>query len=198
MGARRGRGLRVVAGEAGGLRLVAPRGSATRPTSGRVRESLFAALGPGPVAGASVLDLFAGSGALAIEALSRGAERAVLVERDQGAVDAIRANLSTTRLAGRARVRRGSVAPFLRGSPPPEAPFDLVFLDPPYELPDADLAALLARLDEPGWLAPGAAVVVERAAGAAVPGLPGGWEVRWSRVSGDTLVVVVVPRPRRV
>jgi 16S rRNA (guanine966-N2)-methyltransferase len=154
-GSRR-EGLRVIAGVAGGLVLVAPKGGAARPTTDRVKESLFGALGPDRLVDASVLDLYAGSGALAIEALSRGAARAVLVDRDHAAVTAIRRNLATTRLRGLARVQGSTVATFLGGKPPAERPFDLVFLDPPYaQGPDRTLAAL-----EP-LLAPGAVAVAE-------------------------------------
>jgi 16S rRNA (guanine966-N2)-methyltransferase len=118
--------LRVVAGEFRGRRLRAPRGTATRPTSDRVREALFSILGD--VSGLRVLDLYAGSGALAIEALSRGAASAVLVESDRRALDAIRANLEP--LAGvEARVERRDALAWLRAS---SERFDLVLLDPPY------------------------------------------------------------------
>ncbi|MGH9027381.1 MAG: RsmD family RNA methyltransferase, partial [Acidimicrobiia bacterium] len=115
--------LRVVAGTVGGQRLTVP--ETVRPTTDRVRESVFGALGPSRFDGAVVLDAYAGSGALAIEALSRGAARAVLVERSPVAVAAIRRNLDRTGLTGRARVFAGPVARALRRSPPPEAPFDL-------------------------------------------------------------------------
>jgi 16S rRNA (guanine966-N2)-methyltransferase len=119
--------VRVVAGEFGGRRLRAPRGRATRPTADRVREALFAILGD--VAGARVLDLFAGSGALGIEALSRGAASAVFVERDPAAVAAIRHNLDAIGVHD-ADVRRQDVLAFLGGA---EGSFDLVFVDPPYD-----------------------------------------------------------------
>jgi len=118
--------VRVVAGEFKGRRLYAPRGSRTRPTADRVREALFSMLGD--VSGARVLDLYAGSGALGIEALSRGAESAVFVERDAKALDALRRNLDAT--GARGAVRREDVARFLSR---PEGTFDLVFADPPYD-----------------------------------------------------------------
>jgi 16S rRNA (guanine966-N2)-methyltransferase len=177
----------------GGLPLVAPRGERTRPTADRVKEALYAALGPHGVAGASVLDLYAGSGALAIEALSRGAVRAVLVDRDVGAVDAIRRNLRSTRVVGRARVQRRTVTSFLDDAPPPEAPFGLVLLDPPYDTSERDIASVLTRLARPGWLTAGATVVVEQAAGAPDLVLPDGWASRWERAYGDTLVRIVGP-----
>jgi 16S rRNA (guanine966-N2)-methyltransferase len=186
-----GRGPRVIAGEAGGLRLTAPKGTRTRPTADRVKEALFAALGPGRLIGAAVLDCYAGSGALAIEALSRGASTALLLDRDPLAVDAIRRNLSSTGLAPRAHVQRRAVGAAVKGPPPADAPFDLVFLDPPYDQPAGKLADVLAALAEPGWLAADGTVVVERAASAGPPLLPQRWGVTWSRVYGDTLVVLV-------
>lgn len=183
----------MIAGEAGGLRLTAPKGTRTRPTADRVKEALFAALGPGRLLGAVVLDLYAGSGALAIEALSRGAATAVLVDRDPLAVDAIRRNLGSTKLKDRARVQRRGVGTVVRGMPPTDAPFDLVFCDPPYDQPAGKLAEVLVALAVPGWVAPDGTVVVERASSAGPPLLPPGWEVTWSRVYGDTLVVLVAP-----
>ncbi len=181
----------MIAGEAGGLRLTAPTGARTRPTADRVKESLFAALGPDRIADRDVLDLYAGSGALAIEALSRGARRAVLVERDPRAVDAIRRNLRTTRLAERARVQRRGVTTFLRGAPPEPGPgFGLVLVDPPYDQPGAELAAVLELLASGSWVADDGVVVVERAASAGPPTLPPGWSVTWERVYGGTLVVL--------
>ena len=119
--------MRIVAGEFGGRRLHAPRGRTTRPTSDRVREALFAILGE--VRGARVLDLFAGTGALGIEALSRGAESAVFVENDHAAAAAIRRNLDAIGVPD-AEVRRQDALRFLASG---EGPFDLVFVDPPYD-----------------------------------------------------------------
>lgn len=124
--------MRVIGGADRGRRLRSPRGLRTRPTADRVREALFDILGPA-VDGMRVLDLFAGTGAVGIEALSRGAARAVFVERDRDALRALRANLAALRLSReRARVIAGdalAVLPVLVAS---EAPFDLIFLDPPY------------------------------------------------------------------
>jgi 16S rRNA (guanine966-N2)-methyltransferase len=191
MARTRHRGLRVIAGSAGGLSLVAPKGGAARPTTDRVKESLFAALGPDRIVDASVLDLYAGSGALAIEALSRGAARAVLVERDHAAVTAIRRNLASTLLQGRARVQDSTVATFLGGKPPAERPFDLVFLDPPYAATAPELGRVLAGLDRTDWVATGATVVVERSPESAPVPVPGSWETTWERGYGDTLVTVL-------
>ena len=135
---------------------------------------------------------YAGSGALGIEALSRGAARATLVDRDPRAVDAIRRNLASTRLGDRATVHRRGFGGFLTGRVP-DVPFDLVLLDPPYDLAGPELARILASLAAPGWLAPDASVVVERSAAAGPPTLPAGWRVSWERVYGDTLVVLTGP-----
>jgi 16S rRNA (guanine(966)-N(2))-methyltransferase RsmD len=156
-----------------------------------VKESVFAALGPGRLLGAAVLDIYSGSGALGIEALSRGAASALLVDRDPLAVDVIRRNLRHTALADRARVQRRGVGTLVRGAPPPDAPFDLVFCDPPYDEPGPKLGAVLDALAAPGWLADGAILVVERSASTGPPPTPPGWGVTWSRVYGDTLVVLV-------
>ena len=182
--------MRVIAGESGGLRLVAPKGDRTRPTADRVKESLFSALGP-RVDGAAVLDLYAGSGALAIEALSRGARSAVLVDRAHQAIVAIRANLETTRMGDRARVVRRSVEAVLADPPPPQAPFDLTFLDPPYGQPVSWLTKALEVLGTPGWSAPDSRIVLEGAVGAAAPSRPPGWDATWERASGGTIVTVL-------
>jgi 16S rRNA (guanine966-N2)-methyltransferase len=147
--------VRIVGGRWGGRRLAAPAGAATRPTSDRVREALFAILGD--LAGAHVLDLFAGSGALGLEALSRGASSATFVDSAPAAVHAIRANVQT--LGAAAEVRRQDVRAFLRNAPRRAATYDLVFLDPPYRQAGRlgpGLSALLAPV-----LAPGARVVSE-------------------------------------
>ncbi len=122
--------MRVVAGHWGGRSLVTPRGVRTRPTSDRVREALFSILGVDLVAGARVLDLFAGSGALGIEALSRGAAQAVLVDSGAAAVAAIRRNLSA--LGAEAEVRRQDALAYLGSASRDARQYDLVFLDPPY------------------------------------------------------------------
>ncbi len=178
--------LRVIAGEVGGRRLVAPKGGA-RPTTDRVKEALFAALGPDVVEDAVVLDLFAGSGALGIEALSRGAVYAEFVDRDRRAGDAVRANLDSTGYAERAKVHVAAATTFL-GRPRTGDAFGLVFLDPPYDLEPGDLSTVLVGLGRAG-LVSGATVVVETR-GDAVPQLPEGWAVRWQRAYGDTLLTI--------
>lgn len=151
--------MRVIAGTAGGQRLDAPPGRDVRPTADRVREALFASLAE-HVVGARVLDLYAGSGALAVEALSRGAATAVLVERDTRAAAVARANLQRTRLADRAEIVRDRAERFCRT--PRGGPFDVVLADPPYAVPLADVYDLLADLAAAGALTPGVRVVVER------------------------------------
>ena len=178
--------LRVVAGRAGGLRLESPAGATTRPTAERVREAVFGSVGPA-ASGAVVLDLYAGTGAMAIEALSRGAGRAVLVERDRREAGVCRRNLDRTGFADAGRVVEGDVVRFLERAAPPDAPFHLVCCDPPYETPDAEVDAVLECLTAPGWLAPAALVVVERPAGGTLRA-PARWQHRFSRTYGDTLV----------
>jgi 16S rRNA (guanine966-N2)-methyltransferase len=156
---------RVITGSAGGLRLEAP-GPGTRPLSDRVKQALFAMLEAArpDVWERPFLDLFAGSGAAGIEALSRGVPTAVLVEHDARAVAVIERNLSRTGLASRARVLRRDVTAFLAAGPPvgAGAPFGCVFLDPPYA-DAAVLAAALERLSGPGagWLDDDALVVAK-------------------------------------
>jgi len=132
--------VRIVAGSARGRRLVAPRGTATRPTGDKVRGAVFDVLGQF-FEGGRVLDLYAGSGALALEALSRGFARATCVESDRHAAEALRKNVEACGFAGRVEIRRERVEDALARLPP--ASFDLVLLDPPYaEGPEAALAAL--------------------------------------------------------
>lgn len=151
--------MRVIAGSARGRPLQAPRGSGVRPTSDRVREALFSIVAP-DVPGAQVLDLFAGSGALAVEALSRGAAEAVLVERDRGAAAVAARNLARTGLDDRATLLRSDAAAFCRR--PRGGPFSLVLLDPPYAEPLAGLHELLAALHAADALSDDATVVIER------------------------------------
>ena len=184
-------GLRVIAGTVRGRRLVAPPGDDIRPTKGIVREAMFSALDArGAIADANVLDLYAGTAALGLEALSRGAARAVLVERDRKALEAIGTNVGHTGFGAVARIVRSEVASFLNSPPPPEAPFGLVLADPPYTAAEAEVEALVARLGEPGWLSPGAMVSIERPRGSALT-LPGGFRSGWERSFGDTLVFFV-------
>jgi 16S rRNA (guanine(966)-N(2))-methyltransferase RsmD len=182
------RNPRIIAGEAGGRRLTVPAGDAVRPTSDRVKESVFSALGPVRLVGARVLDLYAGSGALGLEALSRGASEALLVEKDPVAARAIRANIETLGFGDRAVLRVAAVAAVL-GGPAPAAGFDLVLLDPPYDTPAGELEVALGLLVDGTWMAADATVVVERAAGSSPLRWPEGWGSTWERCYGDTLVL---------
>ena len=171
--------MRVIGGAHRGRRLRAPRGLRTRPTADRVREALFDILGPA-VRGLRVLDLFAGTGAVGVEALSRGAARVVFVERDRDAVRALQANLAALGLSrDRARILAADAVAALARLGRSEPPFDLVFLDPPYA---GDLAArTLATLAGSPLLRPGARVVVQHFAKTelrAVPGLERHGEAR--------------------
>jgi 16S rRNA (guanine966-N2)-methyltransferase len=184
----RGPGVRVIAGSMRGRRLTVPAGDLVRPTKDIVREAVFSALDArGAIADALVLDLYSGSGALAIESLSRGADRALLVEKDRVALDAIARNIEHLDLRSRTRVSRANVVTFLAGPPPPEAPFDLVFADPPYDTPADAVQELLASLMVPGWLAPEAMISVERPARAEIRP-PEGLRACWERTFGDTLM----------
>ncbi len=153
---------RIIGGTAGGRRLETPRGQTTRPTSDRVREALFSAIEArtGSLDGLRFLDLYAGSGAVGLEAWSRGAGVVTMVEHDRRTAALITRNAATLGFP-RARVLAVTVATALQS--PPTAPYDLVFSDPPYPLPDAAVAADLAALVGHGWLVPGALVIVERA-----------------------------------
>ena len=170
--------MRVIAGSARGRSLVPPRGSATRPITDRVKETLFAILGE-RVIDATVLDLYAGSGAIGIEALSRGAASCHFVEQDRRAVAAIRENLERAGVGEHASVHAVDVMGYL--GRPPEYLFGLVFVDPPYE--ERDILAPLERLGD--RLAPGAAVVVKHHWRTPIPEPPG--LARWrERRFGET------------
>jgi 16S rRNA (guanine966-N2)-methyltransferase len=179
--------MRVIAGRLRGRRLTAPKGQArTRPTSDRVREALFAMLGD--VEGASVLDLFAGTGALGIEALSRGAGSALFIERDRAALQALRANLSALGLAApSAEVHAGEALVVLRAAQRRGETYDLVFVDPPYDQVRELQAPLSARL--PAVLEPAARVVVESDR-RSPPALAGVLEPLTERRYGDTLITI--------
>jgi 16S rRNA (guanine966-N2)-methyltransferase len=149
--------MRVIAGSAKGRRLKSPASAMTRPMTDSMRESLFNVLGS--IDGTKVLDLYAGSGALGLEALSRGAASVVFVESSPGVLPVLKANLAAVGLPG-GRVVAGSVPTVVGGAAP--ARFDLVLADPPYATPDDEVIGVLQRLSEGAWLAPGAVVVVER------------------------------------
>ena len=183
--------MRIVAGELRGRAIAAPEGEGTRPTTDRVREALFSSLFSlrGGFEGAIVLDAFAGSGALGIEALSRGAAFAAFVERDQKAAKVLEANVRACGLApDRASVLRRDV---MNGLPKVSPhPFDLVFLDPPYAYDASEVLAVVGALAEGGVVAPGAIIVYEHAlkdADAVAAALAAaGCEVRPSKKYGKT------------
>lgn len=155
--------MRIIAGRLRGRPLIAPAGKATRPTSERAREAVFNILEHAPfgrdLAGARVLDLFAGSGALGLEALSRGAAFCLFVDTDEAARGAIRANIEALGLFGVTRLHRRSATDLGKRPAGLAAPFDLVFLDPPYGQGLGEAA--LARLVEGGWVTPEALIVFE-------------------------------------
>ena len=172
---------RIVAGAAGGRRLEVPP-SGTRPTSDRVREALFSALEASVgLDGARVLDLYAGSGALGLESLSRGAVRATFVESDRRAGEILRRNANGLGLPG-ADVRLGTVQSVL--ATPPDDRYDVIFVDPPYALGEPELAEVLTALL--AWAAPEATLVVERSTRGADPRWPEGIEPTRSRKYGET------------
>lgn len=170
--------LRIIGGRWRGRRLTFPDAGGVRPTADRVRETLFNWLQTA-VPGARCLDLFAGSGALGLEALSRGAAEVVFVERDRRLAGRLRDNLATLEAAGAEVLQRDAEA-YLNGPP---RPFDLVFLDPPFR--HGALGPLCARLAEGGWLAPRARIYLEGEAEAGLPPLPAGWEVLRSKKAGQ-------------
>lgn len=177
---------RVIAGTAGGRRLAVPPGNGTRPTSDRAREGLLStwiSLLGGSLEGECVLDLYGGSGAVGLEALSRGAAHVLLVEADARAVRTIRDNVRTLGLPG-AEVRPGKAAQIAAGDVP-QLPYSIVFLDPPYAVPDDDLREILLTLRTRGWLTDEALVTVERNTRGGEFAWPQGFEGLRSRRYGE-------------
>ena len=187
--------MRIVGGRFRGTHLQGPKSQAIRPTSDRLRESLFNILAHGlgdPVAEARILDLFSGTGALGLEALSRGARFCLFVEEAAEARGLIHANIEATHTTGVTKLWRRDATKLGRCAP--MEPFDLAFLDPPYGkgLADAALVAMLAG----GWLKPGAIVVVEESAEAEVS-IAAGFEIIDTREQGETRLIFlryVIPR----
>ena len=175
---------RVIAGEAGGRRLAVPGGLSTRPTSDRGREGLFAAVisAVGSLAGARVLDLYAGSGAVGLEALSRGAAHVLMVESGARAIQVIRANIAAVGLPG-AQVAADRVERVL--ARPPAERYDIVFADPPYALADAAVTRMLGMLLTGDWLEPDALVIVERATRSGTVDWPAGYVPEKTRRYGE-------------
>ena len=174
-----------MAGAAKGTRL-APVPAGTRPMSDRAREGLFSSLGS-TVEGARVLDLFAGSGAIGIEALSRGARESLFVDSAPGAAKAIHENLRRTKLTRSGTVRRMDAVRAVREGP---GPFDLVVLDPPYRLEQPYLDALLAEIAGQRVVAPGGRVVMSRSTRTYMPVIPVNWELERRLSYGDSIVFI--------
>lgn len=189
---------RIISGSAGGRRLATPAGGDTRPTSDRVREGLFSRLEHlDALAGARVLDLYAGSGALGLEAASRGAEAVLLVESDRDTATVARDNVATLGMGQRVGVRAETVERVLLGTP--QDPYDLVLLDPPYDLGEQRLADVLALLVTHDWLAPDGLVVVERSARSPEPRWPAGLAAAGERRYGETKMwFATVPGPDEI
>ncbi len=176
---------RVIAGTAGGRRLAVPPGGGTRPTSDRAREGLFSSWTAlrGTLDGARALDLYGGSGAVGLEALSRGAAHTLIAEADTRAARTIRDNIRALGLPG-AELRTVR-AEQLAAAPPTGAPYDLAFLDPPYALGNGDLQEILLTLGANGWLADDAVVTVERSTRGGVFRWPAGYHELRSRRYGE-------------
>jgi 16S rRNA (guanine966-N2)-methyltransferase len=173
--------MRIIAGTARGRRLRAPDTPETRPATDRAREAVFSSLGDF-VTDATVVDLYAGSGSYGLEALSRGAASALFVERGRKALAALRRNVDDVALGG--EVRAESVESFLGRA---TGQFDLVFIDPPWDLPSATLGSQLEALD--GMVVAGGMVVVSRRAGDELPQPPETWRVATDKRYGDTRIL---------
>ncbi|WP_068265657.1 16S rRNA (guanine(966)-N(2))-methyltransferase RsmD [Janibacter limosus] len=177
---------RIISGDAGGRRLRTPTGDGTRPTTDRVREALFSALeSRGVIEGAHVMDLYAGSGALGLEAASRGAASVLLVESDRGASATIRANISDLGVAG-ARLQSCSVEQALNRTA--SLRYDLVLADPPYDVTEESLASVLEMLLAHQWLAQEPVIVIERSSRSPEPSWPDGIVAEGSKTYGETVL----------
>lgn len=172
--------MRIIAGEAGGRRLVAPDTQDTRPVTDRVREAVFSIIG-GWVEGAVVLDLYAGSGSFGLEALSRGAEEATFVESERKALIALKDNVETINLGG--VIVRSTVQNFVKRS---EGAFDLVFMDPPWAMSSEEMSRDLADLER--LLGPKAEIIVSRRYTDDPPEIPKNWRVATDKRYGDTRI----------
>lgn len=178
--------MRIIGGQAKGRQLRAPKGTGTRPTADRVREAMFSIItARRDLTGSEVLDLFAGSGALSLEAVSRGAEQAVLVDQASGAVGAIEDNVARLGYASRCALIQSSVDRALTRLQQQERRFDLVFVDPPYASDPWPLLAVLPSLVRPGGL-----VVIEHEGVQTPPQQHAPFELLVSRRYGDTGVAV--------
>jgi 16S rRNA (guanine966-N2)-methyltransferase len=185
---------RIIAGSRGGRRLVMPPGDRTRPTTDRVREALFSAVAAWAgradappdqaLAGLAFLDLYAGSGAVGLEAASRGAGPVLLVEANKRTAAVTERNAADLGLA--VRVRAAKVETVV--AQPAAQPFDVVFLDPPYDVPGPTVDGVVRALHEQGWLVPDALVVVERSRRTPAVGWPDAVGEAWSRSYGETVL----------
>lgn len=186
--------MRIIAGRLRGRRLTAPSGTDTRPTSDRVRESLFSSLtsllGP-DLGGGSVLDAFSGSGALALEALSRGCRSATAVESDRKAAATIRTNAEALGAVGQMQVVTGDIFALAERGSVPGGPFALILLDPPYRLPSTDIVSMISALGGHDLLEDGAVVVYEHAKGIDVE-WPAAFDVHAHKRYGTTKVDIAV------
>lgn len=180
--------MRIVAGSAKGVRL-APVPPGVRPVSDAAREGLFSSIAE-HVPGARVLDLYAGTGAMAIEALSRGAEHAVLVERDRITVRTIRENLVRAKVGDRSEIVTSDVLSFVRSHDNRSAGSDLVFADPPYAIEESELDAVLAALGAGGPAEGSRRVVLTRPRKSSTPVIPVHWRLARRLTYGDTLLLV--------
>jgi len=186
--------MRVVAGSYRGRTLSAPKGDQTRPTTDRVRESLFSSLVSllgAELGGGAALDAFAGSGALGIEALSRGCSTATFVEEDRAAVRALKGNLESLGAQGRSRVVEGDVLSLAQRCAVPGGPFSLLLLDPPYRLAWCDIEGLTSALVRCGLLDDGAVIVFEHASNRTVE-WPSGFDLVTRKKYGSTEIDIVV------
>ncbi|MFK5634748.1 MULTISPECIES: 16S rRNA (guanine(966)-N(2))-methyltransferase RsmD [unclassified Ornithinimicrobium] len=187
---------RIIAGRAGGRTIATPRGAGTRPTTDRVREAIFSRVEALlDLEGARVLDLYAGSGALGLEALSRGATALLAVEKHRPTAALVDRNAVTLGLTGQVQVRAGAVERVL--AEPHSGPgFDLVLADPPYPLVEEELTGVLELLVAGGWLTEDALVVVERSARSTAPTWPAGLLHLDTRTYGETAVHWAEPTAR--
>jgi 16S rRNA (guanine966-N2)-methyltransferase len=178
---------RIIGGTAGGRRLRTPSGEATRPTSDRVREALFSSLESelGSLSGVRFLDLYAGSGAVGLEARSRGAGAVTAVESDRRTAGLVAANARSLGFVD-VHVVAQPVGRALAVRPP--APYDVVFADPPYPMPAAEVEATLVMLLDHGWVGPGSVVVVERSSRSAAPAWPEGLAPLRKREYGESVL----------
>lgn len=179
--------MRVISGTARGRSLKAVPGMGTRPTTDKVKEAIFSMIGP-YFDGGAVLDLFAGTGGLGIEALSRGMDKAVFVDMDKHSIDVVRENLAACRFLESAEIYRNDAERGLKALSKREARFDLVFLDPPYRLKLAD--KLMAEMHELGLLNPGAVIMVEHASDYRYPEELGRFQCRRLALYGETAVAI--------